>query len=60
MDGNYSRRCLPQRLERATGIILLDVPTVTSLVRYLRRSWFERNRRGFLEGGKDHVTVSGR
>ncbi|WP_454691611.1 AAA family ATPase [Achromobacter aloeverae] len=54
MDGNYSR-CLPQRLARATGFILLDVSSATSLLRYLRRSWFERNRRGSLEGGKDSV-----
>jgi adenylate kinase family enzyme len=54
MDGNYSR-CLPQRLARATGIILLDTSTVTSLLRYLRRSWFERDRLGGLEGGKDSV-----
>jgi adenylate kinase family enzyme len=54
MDGNYSR-CLPQRLARATGVILLDASTATSLLRYLRRSWFERDRLGGLEGGKDSV-----
>ncbi|WP_158933213.1 AAA family ATPase [Acidisphaera sp. S103] len=54
MDGNYSR-CLPQRLERATGFILLDVPAVTSLLRYLRRSWFAGDRRGALEGNRDSV-----
>ncbi|MCJ2141368.1 AAA family ATPase [Methylobacterium sp. E-066] len=54
MDGNYTRY-LPQRLERATGVILLDVPTMTSLVRYLRRCWFERDRPGALEGGRDSV-----
>jgi adenylate kinase family enzyme len=54
MDGNYSR-LLPQRLERATGFILLDVPTSTSLFRYVRRCWFERNRCGSLEGGRDSV-----
>ena len=54
MDGNYSR-CLPQRLQRATGFILLDIPTVTGLLRYLRRSWFERDRPGALDGGRDSV-----
>jgi adenylate kinase family enzyme len=54
MDGNYTR-CLPQRLEQATGVILLDVPTATSLVRYLRRCWFERDRPGALDGGRDSV-----
>lgn len=54
MDGNYSR-LLPQRLRRATGLILLDVPTTTSLYRYVRRCWFERDRRGALEGGRDSV-----
>lgn len=57
MDGNYSG-CLKQRLERATGFMLLDVSTTTSLLRYFRRSWFERNRRGALEGGKDSVKWS--
>jgi adenylate kinase family enzyme len=54
MDGNYTR-CLPQRLRRATGLILLDVPTAISLLRYFRRSWFERDRRGALDGGSDSV-----
>lgn len=54
MEGNYSR-CLPQRLQRATGFILLDVPTMTSLFRYFRRSWFEADRRGALDGGRDRV-----
>jgi adenylate kinase family enzyme len=56
MEGNYSR-LLPQRLARATGFILLDVPTVVSLYRYLRRCWFERDRRGALEGGRDSVKL---
>ena len=55
IEGNYAR-LLPQRLARATGFILLDVPTSTSLYRYLRRCWFERDRRGALEGGRDSVT----
>lgn len=54
IDGNYSR-CLPARLARATGAILLDVSTVTGLLRYLRRSCLERDRPGGLEGGKDSV-----
>lgn len=54
MEGNYSR-CLPQRLARATGFILLDIPTATGLFRYLRRSWFEQDRLGALEGGQDSV-----
>lgn len=54
IDGNYSR-LLPQRLKRATGLVLLDVPTTTSLYRYIRRCWFERDRRGALEGSRDSV-----
>lgn len=54
MEGNYTRH-LPARLERATGFILLDVSTTTSLLRYFRRTLFERDRRGALEGGKDSV-----
>ena len=54
MDGNYSN-CTPQRLARATGLILLELPTMTSLLRYLRRCWFERERAGGLTGGRDSV-----
>jgi adenylate kinase family enzyme len=54
MEGNYSR-CMPQRLARATGVILLDSPIPVSLLRYLRRSWFERGRLGALEGNRDSV-----
>lgn len=54
MDGNYTR-CLPQRLSRATGVILLDVPTLTSLGRYLARCWSTGARIGGLEGGRDSV-----
>jgi len=54
IEGNYSK-WLPQRLARATGFILLDVPASTSLLRYLRRSWFERDRHGGLAGSKDSV-----
>jgi adenylate kinase family enzyme len=64
IDGNYSR-CLPQRLERATGLILLDISTLASLLRYVRRTLFDRARVGHLEGGRDslkwlmirHITV---
>ncbi len=67
MEGNYSW-CLPQRLARATGLILLDTSTPASLLRYVRRSWFERARLGSLEGGQDsvkwnmirHITVTTR
>ncbi|TGS11053.1 AAA family ATPase [Mesorhizobium sp. M2E.F.Ca.ET.209.01.1.1] len=54
MDGNYSV-CMPQRFRRATGLILLDVSTSTSLLRYFRRTLFETTRHGALEGGRDSV-----
>lgn len=54
IEGNYSR-CLPQRLKRATGMILLETSTLVSLWRYVRRCWFERDRIGGLEGGRDSV-----
>ncbi|MFF7399880.1 AAA family ATPase [Achromobacter sp. NPDC008082] len=64
MEGNYTS-CIRQRLDRATGVILLDVSTATSLFRYFRRTLFERDRRGALEGSLDslkwqmihHITV---
>jgi adenylate kinase family enzyme len=54
MEGNYWG-CAPQRFRRATGVILLDVSTPTSLVRYFRRTMFERHRLGAPEGGLDRV-----
>lgn len=54
IEGNYSR-LLPGRLARATGLILLDVATHISLYRYIRRCWFERDRYGALDGGRDSV-----
>lgn len=54
MDGNYSR-LMPQRLQRATGLILLDISTPASLLRYLRRTLFERERAGALEGARDSL-----
>lgn len=57
MEGNYSS-CMPQRFQRATGIILLDVSTPTSLFRYLRRTLVERSRVGALEGGRDSLKWS--
>jgi adenylate kinase family enzyme len=54
MDGNYSA-CMPQRFQRATGLILLDVSTLRSLWRYLRRTCFEQDRLGGLEGGRDSL-----
>ncbi|CAM3711954.1 GTPase [Xenorhabdus thuongxuanensis] len=54
IDGNY-RKCLPQRLSRATGMILLDVSTPSSLLRYVNRTLFQRNRYGGLEGNRDSI-----
>ncbi|CAO3432545.1 AAA family ATPase [Azospirillum endophyticum] len=54
MDGNYSV-CMPQRFERATGLIMLDISMPVSLLRYFRRTWFERGRLGALDGRRDSV-----
>lgn len=54
MDGNYSV-CMQQRFQRATGLIVLDVSTLTSLVRYFYRTLFQSHRAGSLEGGQDSL-----
>ncbi|MGF6492569.1 adenylate kinase family enzyme [Luteibacter sp. 621] len=54
IDGNYSS-CMPQRFARATGLILLDVSTLTSLGRYLYRTLFDRRRVGGLEGAPERI-----
>ncbi|SFW29431.1 AAA family ATPase [Luteibacter sp. UNCMF366Tsu5.1] len=57
IDGNYSA-CFPERLARSTGLVLLDVSTLTSLGRYLRRARGDRARIGGLHGASDNVTLS--
>jgi adenylate kinase family enzyme len=54
IDGNYSK-CMPQRFLRATGLILLDISTPASLFRYCRRTLFQRERAGALEGDRDSI-----
>jgi adenylate kinase family enzyme len=54
MDGNY-KSLMPQRLARATGIILLWDGRWTCLWRYLRRTLLERDRVGMLEGKRDSL-----
>ena len=54
MDGNYSD-LLPERLGRATGAIVLDDNHWLRLGRYFRRTLFQRERAGTLEGNKDSV-----
>lgn len=57
IEGNYSS-CMPQRLARATGVIILDVSTWTSLWRYIRRTLFENDRVGGLEGGVERIHMA--
>lgn len=54
MDGNYMA-LLPQRIARATGIILLGTDRWTAFYRYLRRTLFEHGRVGSLSGAKDSL-----
>jgi adenylate kinase family enzyme len=54
MDGNYSR-LLPQRLARATGVIVMDDHHLPRFGRYLRRTVFEPQRAGGLAGNRDSI-----
>lgn len=54
MDGNYSMLG-PQRWQRATGIVLVGTDRWSALWRYFRRTLFEPERVGNLEGAKDSV-----
>ncbi|GAA2067305.1 hypothetical protein [Leifsonia soli] len=56
IEGNYST-WLPQRLDRATGLIVLDVSTGVSLARYFRRTLFESHRHGGLPGVADRLNL---
>lgn len=55
MDGNYSR-LMPQRLARATGIILLGDGRWANFRRYVWRTLFQKQSRpGSLAGDKDSI-----
>jgi len=54
MDGNYSW-LMPQRLMRATGIVLIGDNRWANLRRYLWRTLFQRDRAGNLEGARDSL-----
>lgn len=55
IEGNYTK-CIRERFERATGLILLDISTPIALVRYIRRCYALTPRIGGLHSGKDPVT----
>ncbi|WP_349306834.1 AAA family ATPase [Pantoea sp. EA-12] len=57
MDGNYVRT-LPDRLTRASGLILLDLPPTQRFVRYLRRTLFDAQRIGGVvpANQREHLT----
>jgi adenylate kinase family enzyme len=57
MDGNYSA-LTAERLARATGAIVLDENHWLRLLRYFRRTLFERHRPGALEGSRDSIKWS--
>lgn len=54
MDGNYSV-LVPQRLARATGVVVLDGNHWFRFWRYLRRTLSPRERAGGLPGNKDSI-----
>lgn len=53
MDGNYSE-VLPQRIARATGIIVVDDTLLRRYWRYFRRTT-SRSRTGALDGNQDSI-----
>lgn len=55
IEGNYTK-CIGERLARATGMILLDVPVTVSLLRYIRRCYSSSPRIGGLRTGREHVS----
>ncbi|WP_348042662.1 AAA family ATPase [Devosia sp.] len=54
MEGNYSV-LLPQRLARATGIIIIGDHHLRRYWRYFRRTLFSKKRPGGMEGNIDSV-----
>jgi adenylate kinase family enzyme len=54
IEGGYSA-LMPQRLARATGIIVLAENLGARYRRYVFRTLFQRRRAGALDGGEDHL-----
>ena len=54
MEGNYSD-LTPQRLERATGVLVMTDGLIRRYWRYLFRTVFQKRREGGLEGGEDTI-----
>ncbi|MET3897304.1 adenylate kinase family enzyme [Devosia sp. UYZn731] len=54
MEGSYSKLA-PQRLRRATGIIVVTDGLMTRYRRYFHRTLFQSTRVGALDGGQDTV-----
>ena len=54
IDGSYSK-VMPQRLARATGIIVLTDSLATRYPRYFTRTLFQKTRAGGLVGGQDYL-----
>lgn len=57
IEGNYTA-LLPQRLARATGIVVLDDTLLRRYARYFRRSLLLGTRAGALPGGNDGIKWS--
>lgn len=56
IEGNYSK-LMPQRLQRATGVIVVDISTAASLARYVRRTLrLGPTRIGGLDGVRDTLS----
>lgn len=55
MEGGYSK-LMKQRLERATGIVVLTDSLARRYRRYFHRSLFQRKRAGGLPGEQDSVS----
>lgn len=55
MDGSYSK-VMPERIARATGIVVLDETLPVRTIRYIRRTLSPNKRFGALEGNRDKLT----
>lgn len=54
-NSGKSTLALAIRAARGLPVVHLDLPRPVSLWRYVRRCWFEQQRAGALEGGRESV-----